>query len=102
MIVPTVSRSTEEMLLMVPQNIREAALGLGIPQWRTTISVTLRTARSGIITGIMVAFGHVEGETAPLRVTVFGDKIWTLKVNQPCAAEPTQHHVFDLIPFYAR
>jgi phosphate transport system permease protein len=69
MMVPTVARTTEEMLLMVPRTIREAALGLGISQWRTTLSVTLRTASSGVITGIMLAFARVAGETAPLLFT---------------------------------
>jgi len=99
MMVPTVSRSTEEMLLMVPQNIREAALGLGIPQWRTTISVTLRTASSGIITGIMLAFARVAGETAPLLFTAFGNQFWSLKVNQPIAALPLQIFVYAISPF---
>src|SRR5207247_7134641 len=66
MMIPTVSRTTEEVLLMVPQSIREAALGLGIPQWRTTLSVVLPSAASGIITSIMLAFARVAGETAPL------------------------------------
>ena len=99
MMVPTVSRSTEEMLLMVPQNIREAALGLGIPQWRTTISVTLRTASSGIITGIMLAFARVAGETAPLLFTAFGNQFWSLKVHQPIAALPLQIFVYAISPF---
>jgi len=99
MMVPTVSRSTEEMLLMVPQNIREAALGLGIPQWRTTISVTLRTANSGIITGIMLAFARVAGETAPPLFTAFGNQFWSLKVNQPIAALPLQIFVYAISPF---
>jgi phosphate transport system permease protein len=99
MMVPTISRSTEEMLLMVPQNIREAAFGLGIPQWRTTISVTLRTASAGIITGIMLAFARVAGETAPLLFTAFGNQFWSLKVNQPIAALPLQIFVYAISPF---
>jgi len=87
------------MLLMVPQNIREAALGLGIPQWRTTISVTLRAASSGIITGIMLAFARVAGETAPLLFTAFGNQFWSLKVNQPIAALPLQIFVYAISPF---
>src|SRR5271169_2416535 len=69
MMVPTISRTTEEMLLLVPQALREAAYGLGIPRWRTTLSITLRTATSGVITGIMLAFARVAGETAPLLFT---------------------------------
>src|SRR5208283_1944839 len=66
MMIPTVGRATEEMLLMVPNSIREAAFGLGIPKWRTTLSITLRTASAGVITGCMLAFARIAGETAPL------------------------------------
>ena len=73
MMVPTITRTTEEMLLLVPQSIREAAYGLGVPRWRTTLSITLRTATSGVITGVMLAFARVAGETAPLLFTAFGN-----------------------------
>ena len=99
MMVPTVARSTEEMLLMVPRAVREAALGLGIPQWRSTISITLRTATSGVITGIMLAFARVAGETAPLLFTAFGNQFWNLKLNQPTAALPLQIFVYAISPF---
>jgi phosphate transport system permease protein len=69
MMIPTVARATEEMLLMVPNAVREAAFGLGIPKWRTTLSITLRTASAGVITGCMLAFARVAGETAPLLFT---------------------------------
>jgi phosphate transport system permease protein len=72
MMIPTIARTTEEMLRMVPNTIREAALGLGIPRWRTTLQVTLRTASKGVITGAMLAFARVAGETAPLLFTAFG------------------------------
>ena len=77
MMVPTVSRTTEEMLATVPHAIREAALGLGIPRWRMILSVSLRTASPGIITGCMLAFARVAGETAPLLFTAFGNLFWT-------------------------
>jgi phosphate transport system permease protein len=99
MMVPTISRSTEEMLLMVPQSIREAALGLGIPQWRTTVSVTLRTASAGVITGIMLAFARVAGETAPLLFTAFGNQFWNFNPEQPTAALPLQIFVYAISPF---
>ena len=99
MMVPTISRATEEMLLMVPQSIREAALGLGVPQWRTTISVTLRTASAGVITGIMLAFARVAGETAPLLFTAFGNHFWNFNPNQPTAALPLQIFVYAISPF---
>ena len=94
MMIPTVARTAEEMLLMVPNTIREAALGLGIPQWRTTLSITLRTASSGVITGVMLAFARIAGETAPLLFTAFGNQFWTYKVNQPIAALPLQIYYY--------
>ena len=99
MMVPTVARATEEMLLMVPNSIREAALGLGIPKWRTTISITLRTASAGVITGCMLAFARVAGETAPLLFTAFGNQYWNLNPNQPTAALPLQVFVYAISPF---
>jgi phosphate transport system permease protein len=99
MMIPTITRATEEMLLLVPVSVREAALGLGIPHWRTTISVTLRTAATGIITGIMLAFARVAGETAPLLFTAFGNQFWSASINQPMAALPLQIFVYAISPF---
>lgn len=99
MMIPTIIRATEEMLLMVPRAVREAALGLGIPQWRTTLSITLRTATSGVITGIMLAFARVAGETAPLLFTAFGNQFWNLKLNQPTAALPLQIYTYAISPY---
>jgi phosphate transport system permease protein len=99
MMVPTVARSTEEMLRLVPQPIREAALGLGIPQWRTTISITLASARAGIITGVMLAFARVAGETAPLMFTAFGNQFWSLSPDQPIAALPLQIFTYAIAPY---
>jgi phosphate transport system permease protein len=99
MMIPTVSRATEEMLLMVPRNIREAAWGLGVPNWRTTLSITLKTAQAGVITGIMLAFARAAGETAPLLFTAFGNQFWNLNVNQPTAALPLQVFVYAISPF---
>jgi phosphate transport system permease protein len=99
MMIPTVTRSTEEMLLLVPQTVREAAFGLGIPQWRTTLSITLATARSGIITGVMLAFARVAGETAPLLFTAFGNQFWSFSPNQPIAALPLQIFTYAISPF---
>jgi len=99
MMVPTIARATEEMLLMVPQALREAALGLGIPKWRTTISISLRTASAGIITGIMLAFARVAGETAPLLFTAFGNSFWNMNPNQPTAALPLQIFTYANSPF---
>jgi phosphate transport system permease protein len=99
MMVPTISRTTEEMLLLVPQALREAAYGLGVPRWRTTLSITLRTATSGVITGIMLAFARVAGETAPLLFTALGNQFWNLKVNEPTAALPLQIYTYALSPY---
>jgi len=99
MMVPMVARTTEEMLLLVPQAVREAAFGLGIPQWRTTISVTLATARAGILTGIMLAFARIAGETAPLMFTALGNQFWNFSPNQPMAAVPLQIYTYALSPY---
>jgi phosphate transport system permease protein len=99
MMIPTICRTTEEMLLLVPQTIREASYGLGVSQWRTTLSVTLRTASSGIITGIMLAFARVAGETAPLLFTAFGNQFWNFNVNQPTAALPLQIFTYAISPY---
>jgi phosphate transport system permease protein len=114
MMVPTISRTTEEMLLLVPQALREAAYGLGIPRWRTTLSITLRTATSGVITGIMLAFARVAGETAPLLFTALGNEYWsgrlpwnshwqrqpwTLGLDQPTAALPLQIFKYATSPY---
>jgi phosphate transport system permease protein len=99
MMVPTIARTTEQMLLLVPQAIREAAYGLGVPRWRTTLSITLRTATSGVITGVMLAFARVAGETAPLLFTAFGNQFWTRDINQPTAALPLQIFTYAISPF---
>jgi len=99
MMVPTVTRTTEEMLATVPHAIREAALGLGVPKWRTAISVSLRTASPGIITGCMLAFARVAGETAPLLFTAFGNQFWSVKLNEPIAALPLQLFVYAVSPY---
>jgi phosphate transport system permease protein len=94
MMVPTICRTTEEMLLLVPQALREAAYGLGVPRWRTTLSIVLRTATSGVITGIMLAFARIAGETAPLLFTTLGNQFWNLRYDQPTAALPLQIYVY--------
>jgi phosphate transport system permease protein len=99
MMIPTVTRTTEEMLLMVPHAIREAALGLGVPNWRSVLSITLRTASPGVITGCMLAFARVAGETAPLLFTAFGNQFWSANVNEPIAALPLQIYVYALSPY---
>ena len=97
--IPTITRTTEEMLLMVPNSIREAALGLGVPNWRSVLSITLRTATPGVITGCMLAFARVAGETAPLLFTAFGNQYWSLDLNRPIAALPLQIYVYAISPY---
>jgi phosphate transport system permease protein len=99
MMVPTIARTTEQMLLLVPQAIREAAYGLGVSRWRTTLSITLRTATSGVITGVMLAFARVAGETAPLLFTAFGNQFWNLNPSQPTSALSLQIYTYALSPF---
>jgi phosphate transport system permease protein len=99
MMVPTITRTTEEMLATVPHAIREAALGLGVPKWRTAISISLRTASPGIITGCMLAFARVAGETAPLLFTAFGNQFAIYKLNEPIAALPLQIYVYAISPY---
>ena len=99
MMIPTITRTTEEMLLLVPLGVREAAYGLGVSRWRTTLSITLRTATSGVITGIMLAFARIAGETAPLLFTAFGNQYWNWNINQPTAALPLQIFTYAISPF---
>ncbi len=99
MMIPTVARTTEEMLLMVPHPIREAALGLGVPNWRSVLSITLKTALPGVITGCMLAFARVAGETAPLLFTAFGNPFVSTALNQPIEALPLQIYVYALSPY---
>ena len=99
MMIPTVCRTTEEMLLMVPHAVREAALGLGVPNWRSVLSITVKTASPGIITGCMLAFARVAGETAPLLFTALGNSFWSTSLNQPIEALPLQIYVFAQGPY---
>ncbi|HEY6446520.1 MAG TPA: phosphate ABC transporter permease PstA [Acidobacteriaceae bacterium] len=99
MMIPTVARTSEEMLLMVPHSIREAALGLGVPNWRSVVSITLRTAMPGVITGCMLAFARVAGETAPLLFTAFGSPFFSTALNRPIEALPLQIYVYALGPY---
>lgn len=99
MMIPTVCRTTEEMLLMVPHAVREAALGLGVPNWRSVLSITVKTASPGIITGCMLAFARVAGETAPLIFTAFGNPFLSTSLNQPIEALPLQIWIYASSPY---
>ena len=99
MLIPTVMRTTEEIVRLVPQSVREASLALGIPQWKTMLRVVLPTAAAGIVTGIMVGLARVAGETAPLLFTAFGNRFWNRDLLQPIAALPTQIFAYATSPF---
>jgi phosphate transport system permease protein len=99
MMIPTITRATEEVLLLVPLTVREAAWGLGVSRWRATLSVTLRTASAGVITAVMLAFARIAGETAPLLFTAFGNQFWNFNPNQPTAALPLQIFTYAISPF---
>lgn len=99
MMIPLVTRTTEEMVRTVPQSLREAALALGYPRWRTSLQIVLRTALGGIVTGVLVAVARVAGETAPLLFTVLGNEFWSTNITQPIAALPLQIFTYANSPY---
>ncbi len=99
MMIPVVTRTTEEMLKLIPGSLREAALALGVPRWKTILWVVMRTARAGILTGSLVAIGRVAGETAPLLFTAFGNRYWQSGLLQPIAALPLQIFNYAISPY---
>jgi phosphate transport system permease protein len=99
MMIPLVTRTTEEMVRTVPQSLREAALALGYPRWRTSLQIVLRTAMGGIVTGVLVAVARVAGETAPLLFTAFGNQFWSTDLTQPIAALPLQIFTYAISPY---
>ncbi len=99
MMIPLVTRTTEEMVRTVPQSLREAALALGYPRWRTSLQIVLRTALGGIVTGVLVAVARVAGETAPLLFTAFGNQFWSTDLTQPVAALPLQIFTYAISPY---
>jgi phosphate transport system permease protein len=99
MMVPLVTRTTEEMLRVVPTSLREAALALGYPKWRTSIAVVLRTAMAGIATGALVAIARIAGETAPLLFTALGNQFWSTSLREPIAALPLQIFTYAISPY---
>jgi phosphate transport system permease protein len=97
--IPTVTRITEEMLKLVPTSLREASLALGISRWKTTLMIVLRTASGGIITGILLAVSRVAGETAPLLFTSFGNTFWSNSLDSPMASLPVQIFNYAISPY---
>jgi len=99
MMIPTVLRTTDEILQTVPITIREASLALGVPYWRTVLSVVLRSAKSGIVTGILLAGARVLGETAPLLFTSFNNAFFSYSLSQPIATLPVQIFNYAISPY---
>ncbi len=99
MMVPLIIRTTEEMLALVPHSYREAALALGIPQWKMIVHVVLKTARRGIMTGVLLAAARVAGETAPLLFTTPGNHFWSHSLSEPIASLPVQIYVYAIGPY---
>lgn len=99
LMIPTVARSTEELLRLVPQHIREAGLALGLPRWKVTLFLVIRGALSGIITGVLLAVARVAGETAPLLFTALGNQHWHSGIDQPMASLPVQIYTYAISPF---
>jgi phosphate transport system permease protein len=97
--LPIVVRTSEEMVRLVPGSLREAALALGLPQWKVVLRIVLPTARAGIVTGVMVAIARVAGETAPLLFTAFGNRFWHQRLDQPIAALPLQIFAYAIAPY---
>jgi phosphate transport system permease protein len=99
MMVPMITRTTEEMVRLVPTALREAALALGYSRARTALTVVLRTATAGIVTGVLVAVARMAGETAPLLFTAFGNQFWSVRLDQPIAALPLQIFAYAISPY---
>ena len=98
-VVPVVVRTTENMLILVPNSLREAAFALGAQQWKVITLVTLRASRAGILTGILLAVARIAGETAPLLFTALSNQFWTLNLNEPMANLPVTIFKFAMSPF---
>jgi phosphate transport system permease protein len=99
LMLPTITRTTEELLRLVPDRLREAALGLGVPKWRTVLRVVLRTAAPGIVTGVMLAVARIGGETAPLLFTSFNNRFWAEGLDEPTATLPVQIYTYAVSPY---
>jgi phosphate transport system permease protein len=99
MMIPLVMRTTEEVLVLVPQSYREAALALGIARWKVIVVIVLKTALKGIVTGVLIALARVAGETAPLLFTALGNNFWNHNLKEPIAALPLQIFAYAISPY---
>jgi len=99
LVIPVVIRTTENMLQLVPPGLREAAYALGAPKWRVILSITLKAARSGVITGVLLAVARIAGETAPLLFTALSNQFWTSSLSEPMASLPVTIFKFAMSPY---
>jgi phosphate transport system permease protein len=99
MMIPIVTRTTEELVKMVPHSIREASWALGVSQWKTILNVVIRTAKNGILTGVLLSIARIAGETAPLLFTAFNNQFWPRGVNEPTASLTVQVFTYAISPF---
>ncbi|MGC1173832.1 phosphate ABC transporter permease PstA [Polaromonas sp.] len=98
-VIPVVIRTTENMLQLVPAGLREAAYALGAPKWKVILSITLKAARAGVVTGVMLAVARVAGETAPLLFTALSNQFWTSSLTEPMASLPVTIFKFAMSPY---
>jgi len=99
MLLPMITRTTEEMVRLVPRELKEGGIALGFTRWRTTLGIILPAARSGILTGILVALARIAGETAPLLFTAFGNPFWEWRLNEPISALPLLIYQYAISPY---
>ena len=99
MLIPMVARTTEEMVRLVPKELREGGRALGFTRWRTTLGIVLPAAKSGILTGILVALARIAGETAPVLFTAFGNPFWEHRLNEPVASLPLLIYQYAISPY---
>jgi len=99
MMIPMITRTTEELVKMVPRSVRESALALGIPEWKTILGVVVTTARNGILMGVLLSLSRIAGETAPLLFTAFNNNFWSTSPNQPTASLTVQIFTYAISPF---
>jgi len=99
LMIPTITRTTEEMIKLVPHSLREAGLALGIPKWKTTLAIVLRSAWKGIATGVLLGLSRAAGETAPLLFTALGNRFWSTSIGQPIASLTVYIYDYAKSPF---
>lgn len=99
LVIPVVIRTTENMLQLVPPGLREAAYALGAPKWKVILSITLKAARAGVITGVLLAVARIAGETAPLLFTALSNQFWTANLGEPMASLPVTIFKFAMSPY---